>query len=245
MARELGAFSYDPGSSVDCQAQELDWKRHEILGWSPICSTMCHLKAHSPTSAPRLEEAPNLAKVPTEYYDLKEVFCKSRATSLPPHRPYDCAIELKPGTTPPRGRLFSLSRPETEAMDQYLSEAFAAGIIRPSSSPAGVGFFFVGKKDGVTSAMYRLPSHQWHHHKEPVPSPIDDYGIPSPARSHYLHHAWSTKRLSSRPHLGGGQVEDGVQQSHESLEVSCNAFRINERSGRLPGTGERCAQGHD
>ena len=59
-----------------------------------------------------------------------------------------CAIELKPGTTPPRGRLFSLSRPERDAMEKYLSESLEAGIIQPSSSPAGAGFFFVGKKVG-------------------------------------------------------------------------------------------------
>ena len=79
---------------------------------------------------------------------MSRVPVESRATCLPPHRPYDCAIELKPGATPPKGRLFSLSRPEREAMDKYLSESLAAGIIRPSSSPAGAGFFFVGKKDG-------------------------------------------------------------------------------------------------
>ncbi|KAL2083807.1 hypothetical protein ACEWY4_021580 [Coilia grayii] len=33
-------------------------------------------------------------------------------------------------------------------MNRYISESLAAGIIRPSSSPAGAGFFFVGKKDG-------------------------------------------------------------------------------------------------
>ena len=126
---------------------ELDWKRHEILGWSPVCSTSCLLKAHSLTSALWLEEALNLARVPVEYHDLSEVFCKSRANCLPPHRSYNCAIELQPGTTPPRGRLFSLSRVETAAMDKYQSESLAAGIIRPSSSPAGAGFFFVGKKD--------------------------------------------------------------------------------------------------
>ena len=32
-------------------------------------------------------------------------------------------------------------------MEKYLSESLAAGIIRPSSSPAGAGFFFIGKKD--------------------------------------------------------------------------------------------------
>ncbi|KAG1927325.1 retrotransposable element [Pimephales promelas] len=66
------------------------------------------------------EEAGDLSNVPAEYLDLKEVFSKSRAASLPPHRPYDCAIDLLP----------------------------AAKFIRPSSSPAGAGFFFVGKKDG-------------------------------------------------------------------------------------------------
>ncbi|KAK3537438.1 hypothetical protein QTP70_009972 [Hemibagrus guttatus] len=33
-------------------------------------------------------------------------------------------------------------------MDKYINESLAAGIIRPSSSPAGAGFFFVSKKDG-------------------------------------------------------------------------------------------------
>ena len=33
-------------------------------------------------------------------------------------------------------------------MEKYLSESLAVGIIWPSSSPAGAGFFFVGKKDG-------------------------------------------------------------------------------------------------
>ena len=35
-----------------------------------------------------------------------------------------------------------------EAMEKYLSKALAAGLIHPYSSPAGAGFFFVGKKDG-------------------------------------------------------------------------------------------------
>ncbi|XDV53915.1 hypothetical protein PO909_022310 [Leuciscus waleckii] len=39
----------------------------------------------------------NLSYVPAEYLDLKEVFSKSRAASLPLHRPYDCAIDLLPG----------------------------------------------------------------------------------------------------------------------------------------------------
>lgn len=81
--------------------------------------------------------------VPPDYHDFQEVFSKARATSLPPHRPYDCAIDLLPGSTPPKGRLYFLSAPEREAMETYISDAQAA-----SSSPAGAGFFFVNEKDG-------------------------------------------------------------------------------------------------
>ncbi len=42
---------------------------------------------------------------------------------------------------PPRGRLYSLSAPERGALENYLTESLAAGIIVPSSSPAGAGFF--------------------------------------------------------------------------------------------------------
>lgn len=128
----------------------IDWASGEIVGWSLSCHSLCLLHAQAPlTPDPRSSEVfPDLSSVPADYLDLKAVFSKSRASSLPPHRPYDCAIDLLPGTSPPRGRLYSLSRPETEAMNKYVQESLAAGIIRPSSSPAGAGFFFVGKKDG-------------------------------------------------------------------------------------------------
>uniref|UniRef100_A0A1A8EUU3 ribonuclease H n=1 Tax=Nothobranchius korthausae TaxID=1143690 RepID=A0A1A8EUU3_9TELE len=49
---------------------------------------------------------------------------------------------------PPKGHINSLSIPERAAMEEYIQESLQAGIIRPSSSPAGAGFFFVGKRDG-------------------------------------------------------------------------------------------------
>lgn len=128
----------------------IDWVGKCVMGWSPFCHSNCLLQAQTLSKpVPDVpEEFPDLSSVPPEYMDLKPVFSKSKASSLPPHRPYDCAINLLPGTTPPRGGLYSLSRPETEAMNKYIQESLAAGIIRPSSSPAGAGFFFVGKKDG-------------------------------------------------------------------------------------------------
>jgi len=83
-----------------------------------------------------------------EYLDLQGVFSKSRAASLTPHCPYDCAIDLFPGMSPPKGRLYWLSTSEREDMEKYIYDSLALRFIQPSSSPAGVGFFFVGKKDG-------------------------------------------------------------------------------------------------
>ncbi len=128
----------------------IDWAHHTVLEWSPLCLSQCLVSASSPVmSVSVLQGEPvDLTKVPVAYHDLRAVFSKSRASSLPPHRPYDCAIELLPGTSPPKGRLYSLSGPEREAMEKYINESLLAGFIRPSSSPAGAGFFFVEKKDG-------------------------------------------------------------------------------------------------
>ena len=177
MARTSGGsprwpYLSDYSSGMVKHSPEVDWGKHEILGWSTVCSMRCLQKA-----VPRLEAAPNLAGVPVEYHDLREVFYKSCARCLPPHRPYDCAIDLKTGTTPPRGRLFSLSRPKTEAMEKYLSESLAAGIIRPSSSPAGAGFFFVGKKDGSLRPCIDYRGINEITVKNKVPPPLDDYCI--------------------------------------------------------------------
>lgn len=102
-----------------------------------------------------------------------EVFSKDHAMSLPPHRDYDCAIDLLPGAPLPKGRLYSLSNAENCAMEEYINSSLQTGIIRPSSSPVGAGFFFVEKKD-KTSSLHRLHRTQRHHNQEQVlPSPND------------------------------------------------------------------------
>lgn len=130
------------------QNPHLDWETGTISEWGRECHRTCLKGAVLPVNTESARSAPDLSNVPVCYHSLRDVFNKSRATSLPPHRPYDCAIDLLPGTTPPRGRLYSLSAPERKAMEDYINDSLAAGIIRPSSSTAGAGFFFVGKKDG-------------------------------------------------------------------------------------------------
>ena len=86
--------------------------------------------------------------LPVEYTEFSSVFSKTKAAALPPHRDIDCAIDLLPDTMPPKSRIYPLSIPETQAMEEYVEEALKLGYIRPSTSPASAGFFFVEKKDG-------------------------------------------------------------------------------------------------
>ncbi|KAK3533096.1 hypothetical protein QTP70_006771 [Hemibagrus guttatus] len=57
-------------------------------------------------------------RIPTCYAPFSDVFCPKRASKLPPHRPWDCAIDLLPGEPVPRGRIYPLSVPEEKAMEK-------------------------------------------------------------------------------------------------------------------------------
>uniref|UniRef100_A0A3P9KG57 ribonuclease H n=1 Tax=Oryzias latipes TaxID=8090 RepID=A0A3P9KG57_ORYLA len=127
----------------------LDWGSSRVTNWSTFCMANClqsavpHTKLPDPGSSKEID----LSNIPTCYHDLRSVFCKSRASALPPHRPYDCAIELLNGAPLPKSKLYNLSGPEKSSMEAYIQEALSLGHIRPSSSPVAAGFFFVEKKD--------------------------------------------------------------------------------------------------
>uniref|UniRef100_A0A3B3HJB6 Gypsy retrotransposon integrase-like protein 1 n=1 Tax=Oryzias latipes TaxID=8090 RepID=A0A3B3HJB6_ORYLA len=127
----------------------LDWGSSRVTNWSTFCMANClqsavpHTKLPDPGSSKEID----LSNVPTCYHDLRSVFCKSRASALPPHRPYDCTIELLNGAPLPKSKLYNLSGPEKSSMEAYIQEALSLGHIRPSSSPVAAGFFFVEKKD--------------------------------------------------------------------------------------------------
>uniref|UniRef100_A0AAQ4PQG4 Gypsy retrotransposon integrase-like protein 1 n=1 Tax=Gasterosteus aculeatus aculeatus TaxID=481459 RepID=A0AAQ4PQG4_GASAC len=146
---------------------QIAWTNNELLRWSDKCASQCLVK---PIRAATIRSPAAAAPpgVPSVYLDLAAVFSKTSAECLPPHRPGDCAIDLMSGATLPRGRIFPLSLPESQAMENYVEEALAKGFIRPSTSPAASSFFFV-KKDGglrpcidyrglnATTIKYRYP----------------------------------------------------------------------------------------
>ncbi|KAK1794914.1 hypothetical protein P4O66_010105, partial [Electrophorus voltai] len=72
----------------------------------------------------------------------------SKATRLPPHRDWDCAVTLKVGAVPSRCRIYPLFQEEEQAIGQYIKEALQQAYIRSSTSLASAGVFFVKKRDG-------------------------------------------------------------------------------------------------
>ncbi|KAL0153009.1 hypothetical protein M9458_051679, partial [Cirrhinus mrigala] len=128
---------------LDQHGPSIAWTDRTITRWSSRCYSHCQVK---PARAPGTLDLSH--SIPLEYQDLLEAFSRAKATQLPPHRPGDCAIDLIPGAVPPKGRIFPLSQPESEAMHKYIQEELAKGFITPSTSPASAGFFFVKKKDG-------------------------------------------------------------------------------------------------
>ncbi len=137
---------------------DIHWNSGEVLKWSDYCFKECLTNLPVPPQADTSAfvcstsiESPipqHTVQIPTEYQAFQDVFSKSAATRLPPHRPWDCAIDLLPEAKLPKGRIYPLSIPEHTAMEEYIQEALQQGFIRPSTSPAASSFFFVAKKDG-------------------------------------------------------------------------------------------------
>ncbi|KAL0154206.1 hypothetical protein M9458_050460, partial [Cirrhinus mrigala] len=126
----------------------ISWTSRRIIHWGATCQELCLRAKVGTCSGESGALDVDREAIPVQYRDLVEVFSRRSAARLPPHRPYDLAIDLVPGAVPPRGHLYSLSAKEQLAMEEYVAEGLRAGTIRPSSSPAAAGFFFVKKKDG-------------------------------------------------------------------------------------------------
>jgi len=77
----------------------------------------------------KLAETPDLSNVPSKYHKFANVFSKTKAEILPPHRPYDLKINLEEGAQPPVGPIYSLSASEQEALKEFIEENLNTGFI--------------------------------------------------------------------------------------------------------------------
>lgn len=125
---------------LKCHNPRIDWTNQRVSLDSPSCTKFCSL-SHVILQVGEVQ-------LPHVYKDFVDVFNKSNADTLPPHRSYDCPIDLLPGAKLPSGRVYPLSQPELCHLKQYLEDNLKKGFIRPSSSPVASGIFFVRNKDG-------------------------------------------------------------------------------------------------
>ena len=67
---------------------------------------------------------------------------------MPVRKPWDHAIDLKPGFQPKKGKIYPLSLDEQKEVQDFLSAQLEKGYIRPSKSLQTSPVFFIAKKDG-------------------------------------------------------------------------------------------------
>jgi hypothetical protein len=71
----------------------------------------------------------HLKDLPKEYHDFVDVFSKSKADTLAPHRPYDLKIQLEDGASPPQPPIYLLSSSELTTLREFLNEHLSMGYI--------------------------------------------------------------------------------------------------------------------
>ena len=95
------------------------------------------------------DEAPvNMTGVLPDYHELTDIFSKTHASAPAPHRPYNLKIELKEGTSPLFGLIYSLAQSELKSLREFLDEHLAMDFIHPSRLLGGAPVLFICKKDG-------------------------------------------------------------------------------------------------
>ena len=88
-------------------------------------------------------------EVPKEYQRHTNIFDPVESKKLPPSRPWDHAITLKPEAPDTIDcKLYPLPPKDDEALRKWLEEEESKGYIRPSISPIASSFFFLRKADG-------------------------------------------------------------------------------------------------
>jgi hypothetical protein len=82
------------------------------------------------------KDTPNNPSIPPQYCMYSRVFLEEVSHEFPPSRPWDHAIELKPGAPAalPR-KLIPLSQMEQQELHTFIKEHTTRGTIRPSKSP--------------------------------------------------------------------------------------------------------------
>jgi len=118
----------------------------KLLGSSNF--ELCLCSSDIQTNSAKLAEASDLSNISFKYHKFADVFSKTKAEVLAPHRPYDLKINLEEGAQPPVGPIYSLSAFEQEALKKFIDKNLNIDFIQPISSLHGAPVLFIKKKDG-------------------------------------------------------------------------------------------------
>ena len=72
----------------------------------------------------------DLFTISPKYHEFTDLFSKKEVDILPPHRPYDHQIPLKPSTTPPFSFIYFMSPTELKVLRKYIDENLKKGFIQ-------------------------------------------------------------------------------------------------------------------
>lgn len=86
--------------------------------------------------------------LPSHLREFKDIFSKSAADEIPPHRVYDHKIVLEDDKALSHSPLYNHSAKELEALKAYLVDNLAKGFIESSQAPFGAPILFVKKPNG-------------------------------------------------------------------------------------------------
>ncbi|KAI0995579.1 hypothetical protein K3495_g12600 [Podosphaera aphanis] len=92
-----------------------------------------------------IDQAVRLAQ---HYHQHSKALDVKSAEILPPRRPCDHQVNLKPGTVPPSGPLYNMSVDELRVLRIWLNDNLRKGFIRPSTSPTASPVLFARKPGG-------------------------------------------------------------------------------------------------
>jgi len=90
--------------------------------WAPTISNYVFVFWTFRLTPWKIAGTPDLSNVLSEYHEFANVFSKTKAETLSPHRPYDLKINLEEGTQPLVSPIYSLLASEQEALKEFIEE---------------------------------------------------------------------------------------------------------------------------
>ena len=165
----------------------------------------------------------DLSSVPLEYHDYTDVFSKSKADTLPPHRPYDLNINLEEGTSPPLGLIYSLSSRtcHTPWIHQWAPQVqFYPSYKFSLWSPDP----FCQEEKWTTLAMHQLLWSQLDHKERLLPTSAYHWSVGCSPESPHVYQDWSLTCLPPCPHCWRWWTKNCLLDPLQILWVVYNAF---------------------